>query len=131
MQYKRTPVLLDLDTHGSRCGTVSTAITEDDIVFHERVSIQMSRRTTMSRTFNTLGNDTADVFFNHLDFRRTITVAGDRAVLSRIMQIVTSAVRVICACIVSRVSHGFPAEQGLGHQVGQVHPSEADNENKL
>ena len=39
-----------------------------------------------------------------------------------IMQIVTSTVRVICACIVSRKLREFPIEQDLGHQVGSGTP---------
>ena len=42
------------------------------------------------------------------------------------MQIVTSAVRVICAYIVSRVLHEFQSNKVLGIKLGQVHPSEAD-----
>ena len=92
LQYLRIPVLLDLDTHSSRCGTVSTAITEDDTVFMKELNtdVEVDHH---EQNINTLGNHTADVFFNHLEFRRTITVGGDRAVLSGIMQIATSAVR--------------------------------------
>ena len=85
-------MLLDLDTHGSRCRTVSTAITEDNIVFMKELNTDVEADHHV-QNINTLGNDTADVFFNHLDFRRTITVQDDRAVLSGIMQIATSAVR--------------------------------------
>ena len=52
------------------------------------------------QTINTLGNDTVDVAFDDLDSRRAVLVENDRAVLSRIMQIVTSALRVFYACIV-------------------------------
>ena len=55
-------------------------------------------------SFDTLGNDTVDVFFDNLISRRPITVGSDRAVPSGIMQIVTSAVRGFCAYLSSRVS---------------------------
>ena len=60
------------------------------------------------------GRDTVEVFFNNMSSRRTVTVGGDCAVLSGIMQIVTSAVRVICASIVSRVSREFPVNRVFG-----------------
>ena len=92
MQYLRLLVLLDLDTHSSRCRTVSTAITEVDFVFMKKLNtdVEVDHH---EQNINTLGNHTADVFFTHLEFRRTITVGSDRAVLSGIMQIATSAVR--------------------------------------
>ena len=47
----------------------------------------------MSRTFDTLGNDTEHVVFDNLGSQ--VTVGSDRAVLSGTMQIVTSAVHVL------------------------------------
>ena len=58
----------------------------------------------MSKTFITLGNDNVDFFFDQWVSRRTVTVGSDRAVLSRIMQIVTSAVRISANALPSRVS---------------------------
>ena len=66
----------------------------------------------MSRTFHTLGNDTVDVFFDNLYSRSTVTVESDRAVLSGIMQIVTSAVRALS----SRESCGSWASNGSASQ---------------
>ena len=66
----------------------------------------------MSKTFNTLGNDTVDVFFDHLNSRRTVTVGSDQAVLSRIMQIVTSAVRISANALSSRVSREVSGRTG-------------------
>ena len=43
---------------------------------------------------------TVDVAFDDLDSRRAVLVESDRAVLSRIMQIVTLALRDFYACIV-------------------------------
>ena len=68
------------------------------------------------------GRDTVEVFFNNMSSRRTETVGCDRAVLSGIVQIVTPAVQVICASIVSRVSREFPIKQSLWHQVGSGTP---------
>ena len=48
-------------------GTVSAAATGDGIVF-VKGSVRMSRWTTMSRTFDTLGNPTVDVVFDNLGF---------------------------------------------------------------
>ena len=49
-------------------GTVSTAATGDGIVF-VKGSVRVSRWTTMSRTFDTLGNHTVDVVFDNLGFQ--------------------------------------------------------------
>ena len=80
---------------------------------------------------DTLGSNTEELFFNNMSSKSTVTVGGDRAVLSRIMQIVTSAVRIICADIVSRVLRDFQSNRVLGIKLGQVHPSEADIEYKF
>ena len=56
----------------------------------------------MSRTFDTLSNDTVEVVFDNLGFLHTATVKGDRAVFLRLMQIVTSAVRIDVALTLSR-----------------------------
>ena len=53
-----------------------------------------------AQTIDTRGNDTVDVAFDDLDSRRAVPAESDRAVLSRIVQIVTSALRHLYACIV-------------------------------
>ena len=74
---------------------------------------QMSWWTTMSRTFDTLGNDTVEVVFDNLGFQ-AVTVEGDRAVLSGIMQIVTSAVRIDVALTLSRRRSLFAPPNSCG-----------------
>ena len=66
----------------------------------------------MSKTFDTLGNDTVDVLFDHLGFRRTVTVGGVRAAFSGIMQIVTSSVRISANALSSRVSREVSGRTG-------------------
>ena len=59
----------------------------------------------MSRTLDALSNDTIDVVFDNWVSRSAVTVESDRAVLSRIMPIVTSAVRIVVLYI--DVEHGL------------------------
>ena len=66
-QWMSTPRGRQLFRSGRRT-TVIPAETGDDII-SGMSSEQMSSRTTMSKTFNTLGNDIVDVFFNHLGFQ--------------------------------------------------------------
>ena len=104
----KKPVFLDLETHretGNGIDFVNGLGADVESDHHEH-------------NIDTLETTPWKFSSTTLVLRGTITVGGDRAVFSRITQIVTSAVREICACIVSRVSREFPVEQGLGHQVG-------------
>ena len=69
------------------------------------------------QTIDTLGNGTADVAFDDLDSRRAVLVESDRAVFSRIMQIVTSALRDSTHALSSRVSCEVSG-RNLGYQAG-------------
>ena len=60
-----------------------------------------------------------DVDLDDLDSRRAVLVESDRAVLSRIVQIVTSALRDFYACVVSRVSCEVSG-QNIGYQAGSA-----------
>ena len=61
-------------------------------------SVRMSWWTTMSRTFDILGNDTVEVVFDNLGFQAYGNCQGRSSSLSEIMQIVTSTVRVKHLC---------------------------------
>ena len=59
----------------------------------------------MSRALDALNNDTTDVVIDNWVSRSAVTVESDRAVLSRIMPIVTSAVRIVI--LYTDVEHGL------------------------
>ena len=57
----------------------------------------MSWWTSMSRTFDTLRNDTVEVVLDNLEFQAYGNCQGHSSSLSEIMQILTLAVRVVVA----------------------------------
>ena len=69
----------------------------------------------MSRTFDTLGNDTVDVVFDNLGFQVYGNCRGRSSSLSEIMQIVTSAVRVDVALTLSRMRSLFARQIRVEH----------------
>ena len=71
----------------------------------------------MSRTFDILSNDTEFVL-NNMGFQAYGTIGGDRAVLSRIMQIVTSH----AWCLLTYMK--FPVEQSLGVKLDSLADSQ-------
>ena len=67
-----------------------------------RYQVLGSLWSTMSRTFDTLGNDTVDVVFDNLGLQVCGNLRGRSSSPSGIMQIVTSAVRINVALTLSR-----------------------------
>ena len=98
-------------------GTVITPATGDG----RMGSVRMSWWTTMSRTFDTLGNDTADVVFDNLGFQACGNCQGRLSSFSEIMQIVTSVVRIDVALTLSRRRSLFAPPNSCGTLVVSVH----------
>ena len=75
----------------------------------------------MSRTFDTLGNDTVDLVFDNLGFQACGNCRGRSSSLSGIMQIVTSAVRIDVALTLSRRRSLFAPPNSCGTLVVLAH----------